>query len=104
MRAHQLLSGVQIGRSSKIPLHAEGRLIACPPTPLRRACAAARRTELFDYETCIFYTVLTAVPNLDRVALKTKVTNLHAAALATELPADCTVQRVRQLLQRPCLS
>lgn len=32
-----------------------------------------RRTELFSYETCIFYTVLTAIPTLDRVSLKAKV-------------------------------
>lgn len=31
------------------------------------------RTELFSYETCIFYTVLTAIPTLDRVSLKAKV-------------------------------
>ena len=31
------------------------------------------RTELFSYETCIFYTVLTAIPTLDRVSLKEKV-------------------------------
>ncbi|KAK9906744.1 hypothetical protein WJX75_007249 [Coccomyxa subellipsoidea] len=30
-------------------------------------------TELFSYETCIFYTVLTAIPTLDRVSLKEKV-------------------------------
>ena len=31
------------------------------------------RSELFSYETCIFYTVLTSVPTLDRVSLKSKV-------------------------------
>ncbi len=31
------------------------------------------RTELFSYETCIFYTVLTTIPTLDRVSLKAKV-------------------------------
>jgi len=31
------------------------------------------RSELFSYETCIFYTVLTAIPTLDRVKLKAKV-------------------------------
>ncbi|CAK0751867.1 proteasome regulatory particle subunit [Coccomyxa viridis] len=30
-------------------------------------------SELFSYETCIFYTVLTSVPTLDRVSLKSKV-------------------------------
>ena len=34
---------------------------------------ASCRSELFSYETCIFYTVLTSVPTLDRVALKSKV-------------------------------
>ncbi len=33
------------------------------------------RSELFSYETCIFYTVLTSVPTLDRVSLKSKVVN-----------------------------
>ncbi len=37
--------------------------------PHAHACS----TELFSYEACILYTVLTAVPNLDRVALKDKV-------------------------------
>ncbi len=34
---------------------------------------AVCRSELFSYETCIFYTVLTSVPTLDRVSLKSKV-------------------------------
>ena len=33
------------------------------------------RSELFSYETCIFYTVLTSLPTLDRVSLKSKVVN-----------------------------
>lgn len=36
---------------------------------------AVRRSELFSYETCIFYTVLTSVQTLDRVSLKSKVVN-----------------------------
>ena len=35
--------------------------------------AWACSTELFSYEACIFYTVLAAVPTLDRVRLKAKV-------------------------------
>ena len=36
-------------------------------------CHCVCRSELFSYETCIFYTVLTSVPTLDRVSLKSKV-------------------------------
>lgn len=51
-------------------------MLDCYSSTQLYAYLVARRTELFDYETCIFYTVLTAVPNLDRVALKTKVVHL----------------------------
>ena len=40
-----------------------------PETHAHHVC----RSELFSYETCIFYTVLTSVPTLDRVSLKSKV-------------------------------
>jgi hypothetical protein len=51
------------------------RLAGCglcvrPPTCLG---LAARRSELFSYEECIFYTIVTSLISLDRVELKAKV-------------------------------
>lgn len=44
------------------------------PCILHHCCC---RTELFPYETCIFYTVITTLITLERVDLKNKVQLLH---------------------------
>lgn len=44
-------------------------------------------TELFDYKTFVFYTVVTNIITLDRVTLKTKVIdNSDVASCITETP------------------
>ena len=41
------------------------------------AYCVCQRTELFSFERCIFYTVITSLVSLDRMTLKTKVCNLR---------------------------
>ena len=57
----------------RAPHGASEKGLRVPGSSLTVAPALLCSTELFTYETCIFYTVLAAVPTLDRVRLKSKV-------------------------------